>query len=305
MRPGSIDGGVRRHFTMAVACSLAFLIVASLATSARTDDKPSKGGAKSDSAKPGKSKPGSGSKAGDATKAAPAEASASGETPKSEPSPEGSDDDEPTAKVTAGKKWVQLVKVSPQAPVIPKALEDESLVTAFKGLSLTGVKPDDDVLLGTFKSDGDWGISRAGMLPMSKNAALLVAKADGFELEGEMSAEGLGGWFFLVGLKEGHGYLLYNVTLKTSGSPWIVSELRDGRCLEGTHAEVVRHVWKGYQPFRLQVEKKRLQLLVGKDHVVKDLDLDNYHEGEVVVGAYDGKYGPKPLRIRSMRVRAR
>ncbi|MCC7419490.1 MAG: hypothetical protein IT428_04375 [Planctomycetaceae bacterium] len=225
--------------------------------------------------------------------------------PEGPPAAEAAETDEgPAAKVTAGKKWTMLYKWSPQAPLIPRALNEEALVVPLAGFELTGTAQD-NVLLGEFKSEGNWATSRAGLQPMEPNSALLLGKAGDFELDGEMSADGLGGWFIGVGLHKGHGYLIYNVTLKTSGSPWLASELRDNRILSATPVEVGRHVWKGYQPFRLLVEKNKLQLVVGKDQVIKDLDLENYHEGDVVLGSYNTKYGPKPLRIRSMRIRAR
>lgn len=225
--------------------------------------------------------------------------------PKDAPAGEPADGDEaPTAKVTAGKKWTTLFKFSPQAALIPKELHEEAQVVPLVGFELIG-SAQDNVLLGEFKSEGNWSTSRAGLQPMEPNSALLLAKAGDFELDGEMSADGLGGWFIGVGLREGHGYVISNVTLKTSGSPWLASELRDNRLLSGPPVEVGRHVWKGYQPFRLLVEKNKLQLVVGKEQVVKDLDLENYHEGDVVMGSYNTKYGPKPLRIRSMRIRAR
>lgn len=230
------------------------------------------------------------------------------ESDKPEPTPAGEPKDgdaAPAAKVTAAKKWTTLFKWSPQAPLLPKALNDDAQVVPLVGFDLTG-QAQDNVLIGEFKSEGNWSTSRAGLQPTEPNSALLLAKAGDFELDGEMSADGLGGWFIGLGLHEGHGYLLYNVTLKTSGSPWFATELRDNRVLTGgPPVEVGRHVWKGYQPFRLVVEKNRLQLVVGKEQVVKDLDLENYHEGDLVMGSYNTKYGPKPLRIRSMRIRSR
>ncbi len=211
----------------------------------------------------------------------------------------------PAARVTAAKKWTILHKPAPQAADgVP--LSEEALITAVTDFELNGPRPGDKSLFGTFQSDADWLVSRNGLTPAAgKNYALLLAQADQFDLEGTMSAEGLGGWFFLVGWKDGHGYLIYNVTLKTSGSPWLICEFRGGKGLEPTHRELTRHVWKGSQPFRLSVVKNALNLTVGPDEVLKEVPLPNYTEGRVLMGTYNTQYGPKPIRIQALRIRSR
>ncbi len=206
--------------------------------------------------------------------------------------------------VVPSKKWAILHRTPPNvAGIVP--IEENSPVRVAEGLKLAGVKPGHPLWLSAFSSDSEWGVAKDGLRPTGKNAALRLARAAEFDLEGVANVEGLGGWFLLVGWSDGHGYLAYNVTTKESGSPWIVAEVRGNKVLEDTHREVARHEWKGPQPFRLAVADKSMGLIVGKVEVFKDVAVPNYGEGEIVVGTYDTKYGPKKLRIQSLRVRAR
>lgn len=215
------------------------------------------------------------------------------------------EDDAPPMAVVAGKKWTVLYQNLPKTPAV-QSLPDKGPLYVVSPLEIGGPRPGDPHLLGDYVADGDWGYDRTGLYrTKGSNAALLLASGEDFELEGNVMGEGLGGWFFIVGWKERHGYLLYNTTLKTSGSPWLIAELRDGKAIEETHREVGRHLWKGVQPFRLSVEKKQLQLTIGKETVVDELDLPNYGAGEILLGTYETKYGAKPLRIQSLRVRAK
>jgi len=216
------------------------------------------------------------------------------------------EDEKPEAPlVVPSKKWTVLHRTPANvAGIVP--LDEKSPVRVAEGLKLTGVKPGHPLWLSAFTSDAEWGVAKDGLRATAgKNAALRLARAADFDLEGIANVEGLGGWFVLVGWSDGHGYLAYNVTTKESGSPWIVAEVRGNKVLEETHREVARHEWKGPQPFRLAVAEKSMGLIVGKDEVFKDVPVPNYAEGEVIVGTYDTKYGPKKLRIQSLRVKAR
>jgi hypothetical protein len=51
------------------------------------------------------------------------------------------------------------------------------------------------------------------------------------------------------------------------------------------------------------VKDKELNLSVGKIKVLKEQLLSNYTEGDIILGVYDTKYGPRPLQIHSLRIR--
>jgi hypothetical protein len=98
--------------------------------------------------------------------------------------------------------------------------------------------------------------------------------------------------------------MLSNVTLKESGSPWFISEDRGGKAIESTNNEVKQFEWKGDQPLRMLVQEKKLTVVVGKTAIVEDYPLENYSAGDLFLGTYDTRYGPKPIAVKSLRVRA-
>ena len=98
--------------------------------------------------------------------------------------------------------------------------------------------------------------------------------------------------------------MLSNVTLKDSGSPWFLSELRGAAAVpEGTE-ELEHFEWLRSQPFRLSVASKELTLEVGEKTVVDHIPMPHYEKGRVLLGVYDTRYGPKKLRVHSLRMRA-
>ena len=211
--------------------------------------------------------------------------------------------DEPDAPAEKGtplsKKWTILHR--PQAKALPK----DSPLEALEDFEFSGPRPGDPFLLGEVKVERGWQVFRGVLQPAGKNTAVRLGRGENFDLEGQITADGLGGWFLLFGWDQGHGYALYNVTLKESGSPWLVCEFRDSKGIEDTHREIYRYLWKGAQTFRLSVEDGKVNLLVGKDQIADDLALPNYHEGDIILGTYDTRYGPKHVKVHSLRIRAR
>ncbi len=204
-----------------------------------------------------------------------------------------------------GKKWVVLHQPRKSGPKIGP-IPDNSPLEVLNDFELVGPRPGDPFLFGNFKSRGEWGIVNGALKPVAgKHTACKLIRAEDFELEGVLNADGLGGWFFLLGWNGGDGYMVYNVNLKTSGSPWLVAEFRDGKGLEDTHREFYRFVWKGDQPLKMTVEGKVFNLIAGREIVAQDLPLPNYQGGDLIVGTYDTRYGPKPLSIESLRIRAK
>lgn len=184
------------------------------------------------------------------------------------------------------------------------ALPKTAKVTPLDDLQFTGPRPSHPFVLGNYASDGKWGIVN-GYLRMveGKNAALQLAWAEDFELDGIMEHSGFGGWFMLLGWNDGRGYALSNVNMKESGSPWFLSEFRGGKAIDDRTKEFEKFDWKGEQPFRLEVKQQALTLEIGKFHVFNKEPLPGYTAGTVVLGVYDTRYGPKPLAVKSLRIR--
>lgn len=200
----------------------------------------------------------------------------------------------PEVIFVVGRPTARPAKLSPKAKVVP--LED---------LQFTGPQPSHPFVLGNFAHDGEWGIVEGHIqLLDGRNAALQLAWADQFELEGIMEQAGFGGWFFLLGWDQGRGYALSNVTMKESGSPWFLSEFRGNKAIDGRTKEFDKFEWKHAQPFVLRVEKNKLSLKVGAFQVFNQEPLDGYSPGRIVFGVYDTRYGPRPARIRSLKIRA-
>ncbi|SFI15184.1 hypothetical protein [Planctomicrobium piriforme] len=185
-------------------------------------------------------------------------------------------------------------------------LPKNSKLLPIHNLEFTGPQPSHPFVLGNFSSDAQWGIVD-GFLQVvdGKNAALQIAWADEFQLEGIMEQAGFGGWFFLVGWDEGRGFAIHNVTMKESGSPWHVSEFRGAKAIEGRSQELDKYEWKGEQPFRLAIADAKVTLEVGRHRVLSEQVIEGYTPGRVIVGVYDTSYGPRPLRIKSLKIQAK
>lgn len=216
----------------------------------------------------------------------------------------GGDTDEPTVE-TLPTTWTVLHLANPRARGRAK-LSKRAAVENLSDFKFTGPRPGDPFLLGDVEVDGEWGLVD-GVLQRTggKATALRLGRVGDFEMEGILEAEGTGGWYFLVGMDKGHGYAVYNVTTRSSGSPWLTCEFRNKKGIDSTHREFVRHEWKGREAFRMSIIDKKLSVQVGRTKLTDDVELPNYHEGDLILGTYDTKYGPKPVKIRSLRIRAR
>jgi hypothetical protein len=218
--------------------------------------------------------------------------------------------DKPNAKPPAEKaftltsKWVVLV--NPVAKIRgARPLPEKGLIQNFPELRFTGPKPGHPFVLGDFTDDGDFGlVDGALQLVSGANAAVQLPEADEFELEGIIEHTEYGGWFMAVGWSDGRGYVLSNATMKESGSPWFLSELRGNSTIPDGTEDLDHFEWLRSQPFRLSVINKELTLEVGKRTVADHIAISNYDKGRVLLGVYDTRYGPKKLRIHSLRMRS-
>ncbi len=204
--------------------------------------------------------------------------------------------------VVAGKKQevLFLPVMSPRLQgTFPKSVKLQQI----EELQFTGPAPSHPFLLGHFACDARWGVVNGYLQVIEgKNAALQIAWAEDFELEGIMEQAGTGGWFLLLGWDEGRGFALSNVTMRSSGSPWHLTEFRGGKALEDRSQEFEKFEWKGEQPFRLSVIDGALSFEIGKFRLLNNQDLETYTPGNIILGTYDTRYGPRPLRIKSMRI---
>lgn len=206
--------------------------------------------------------------------------------------------------LVAGEKPVVL-HLQTRGPNRPTPLPKKSPLVSLEDLRFTGPEPSHPFVLGNFATDGQWGLVQGYVQVISgKDAALQLAWADNFELEGVIEHAGLGGWFFLVGWDQGRGYALSNVLMKESGSPWFISEFRGNKAIPDRTVQHEMFEWKGEQTFRLTIQQKLLSLDVGRFHVLDRQPLENYSPGRIILGVYDTRYGPKPLRVRSLKIRS-
>ncbi|WP_144992339.1 hypothetical protein [Polystyrenella longa] len=214
----------------------------------------------------------------------------------------------PEIDIPSGKWTVRFISqnASPKPSLLPK----NSGLDILLDLQMVGAKQDNPHLLGHFNSEAAWYVQQGYLLPVDKkDSALRIATVKDFELQGIWNVEGRGGWFILLGYDDGHGYVLENTRFisKESGGPWHLSELRGGRGLPETFDKVChehKYEWKGDQPIRLTVQDKQLSLKVGEKDLLKEVPLANYGPGELIVGTFKGKYDPKPLKIKSLRIRS-
>jgi hypothetical protein len=201
-------------------------------------------------------------------------------------------------------KWVVLVnpvgKIRGRRP-----LPDKGLVQNVAELKFVGPQPRHPFVLGEFAADGEFGIVDGSLqLMRGANAAIQLPEADEFELEGVMEHVEVGGWFMGIGWDSGRGYILSNVTMKDSGSPWFVSEMRGSSTVPDGTEELEHFEWLRSQPFRLSVVNKEVSLEVGERTVIDHVPVPHYEKGRVLIGVYDTRYGPKKLKIHSLRMRA-
>lgn len=206
--------------------------------------------------------------------------------------------------VVAGEKWTVLHSLR-RPTRNPVRLPQNTPVISLEELQFTGPEPSHQFILGNFAVDGEFGLM-AGYVQLIKgrNAAMQLAWADQFELQGTMAQTGLGGWFLLIGWDQGRGHSVFNFTTKESGSPWFISEFRGHRAIDGRTVKLSPLEWKREQPFQVVLRDDELSITVGKFKVIEDYPLENYSPGNIVLGVYDTAYGPRPLRIKELRIRA-
>ena len=218
-----------------------------------------------------------------------------------------------TVSVPAGEKpspgklkpgpW-KVLHLAAKAKKTLLRLPEDGPIQPIDELVLTGPEVGHPFLFGQYAINGQFGITGGLLQPSSGlNAACLLGTADHFELEGLVNAEGLGGWFLLFGWAEGRGQMIYNVNMKTSGCLWNTFRLVRGVAVKESHAELNRFEWKGGLPLQCRVANNLLSLRVGTVQIVSDLELTDYAPGEIILGTYDTKYGARPLKIQSLRIR--
>ncbi|MEZ6066468.1 MAG: hypothetical protein R3B90_12345 [Planctomycetaceae bacterium] len=129
--------------------------------------------------------------------------------------------------------------------------------------------------------------------------------ADDFELEGRIAMKDQGGWFMLLGWNAelGNGYAIYNCTTRKSGAPWFICELRGHAAVRDTNQELRQYEWKNIQDAKVSVRDGQVTVQLGRAKVLDGELLPNYQPGAVVFGVYDTRYGPRPIRIESLRIR--
>lgn len=216
--------------------------------------------------------------------------------------PAAADDAAPAVTVT--KRWSVLYNAGRRTQGV-RPLPPNGKIQALPDLQFTGPQPGHPFVLGEFSADGEWGIGDGGIIRATgANAALKLGTAENFELDGTVEMGDEGGWFLLVGWNEGRGYSIINIGFRESPSPWFITEYRGGAALAEAHQEVAQHAWRGEQTLNLTVKDQVLNLHVGKVHVLKEQQLPEYQVGDVILGVYDTRYGPRPVRIRALRMRA-
>ncbi|WP_437192117.1 hypothetical protein [Planctomicrobium sp. SH527] len=184
----------------------------------------------------------------------------------------------------------------------PKSLRVKEL----HNLEFTGPKPSHPFVLGNFSSDARWAVVNGYLQSVSGNdGAIQLAWANEFQLDGVIEQAGVGGWFMLVGWDEGRGFAIHNVTMKESGSPWFITEFRGGKAIEGRFQEFPKFEWKGEQPFQLQIVDEKLTLTIGRHRLFEEQVLPGYTEGQIILGIHDTRYGPRPLRIKSLKIQSK
>lgn len=201
-------------------------------------------------------------------------------------------------------KWQYLFRASSKHVGIGPLPEDLP-IQSLDEFSITGVHVKKDVnRLNHVLCDGQWGISRGVLTQISgRAAAIKLGRAEEFDLEAGIEAEGTGGWFILFGYNRGHGYGVYNVTLRTSGSPWFFTEFEDEKGVAETDRELVRYECKGKESLRLRVVNNKVSLSIGNQKIMDQVELGALHEGDIILGTYNSQYGPKPVKIYGIRMR--
>jgi hypothetical protein len=212
----------------------------------------------------------------------------------------------PSGEVLTSTDW-KVLHLAARPVARPLPLPEDSPLQVLDTLQFIGPAPGHPFDLGEYSADADWQLLNGYLVPTGgKNAALQLGFADQFEMEGILDVGGVGGWFLLLGWDQGRGFALSNVTMRTaeSGSPWFLTAFRGNAAIEGTHEEFPKFEWKGEQPCKVVVKDQTLTMIIGRKVLFDALPLEGYAPGAVILGTYDTRYGPKKLRIKSLRIRA-
>ena len=192
-------------------------------------------------------------------------------------------------------RWQTLYPTPGQTPLEPAG-----------GVTLVGPHEGHPFYLGSYAPGGEWRVDEGLLVPAGADA-MTLGTAQSFEIEGVADASGTGGLIILVGYDGadgGRGFGLWNATMRTSGSPWELFRFEGGVAVEDSAVELPMLQWKGQQPFRLSVRDAKLTLQIGPQVVVSDHPLDGYEGGQIILGTYDTKYGPRRLKIKALRARS-
>ncbi len=201
-------------------------------------------------------------------------------------------------------KWQYLFRASSKA-IGTKPLPPKSKIQPLKDFVITGVYEKDVNRLNHVICDGQWGTSRGVLRQISgRAAAIKLGHEKNFELEAGVDATGIGGWFLLFGYDDGHGYGIYNVTLKTSGSPWFITEFRNKKGVAGSDYEIGRYESRGKEALKLRVIGNKVSMSIGNRLLLDEVELASVHDGDIILGTYDTQYGPKPVKIYGIRLRS-
>lgn len=180
----------------------------------------------------------------------------------------------------------------------------QSPVEFLEGFEITGAHAKHPFRLNEVICDGEWGLVKGALQQTSgRSAALKLGTAEDFELELGLNAEGEGGWFLLFGFNDGKGFGIYNVNMRTSGSPWFLTEFVRNQGIEETDHEFARYVCRGNEPVSVKVINGQLSLQVSRRVLLDQEELPGYAGGDLILGTYDTNYGPKPLKIFGIRMR--
>lgn len=203
-------------------------------------------------------------------------------------------------------KW-EVLHVQPKGLPVPGVtkLPAKGTIQNLETLEFTGPQtPEDTFVIGKFFLNGTFGVED-GVIHRTAgaNAAITLGSAEDFELEGLVDAEGLGGWFWLVGYEDGSGYLLSYAGKKKSDCYWRVTQLSRGQVVPDTDEVFNTHTWKAPQPLRLVVKDKHLSMWVGNSRLANELELPEYTAGEIVTGTYDTRYGALDVKFHSLRIK--
>jgi hypothetical protein len=204
-----------------------------------------------------------------------------------------------------------ITQLFPSRKLAPaKADRGEQLAELRADLRFRGPEPTHPFLLGEYRTAAGWDlIEKRLVAPAAEPASLRIATADEFGLEAELEAAGNGGWFLALGWVGNSGWVLSNVTMRTSGSPWHICRVENGVADVATHKEVARTSWKGVQKLGLALTRNsrgeyRLDGQLAGKPFLDGVALPGYSGGDVYLATYVTKYGPMPVKVNVLRAKS-